>query len=163
MSSNKRSRVTIVASLAFAAVLLIAGVAYALSNTVTHSNTNQTVTVTLTEPSHNTFNCGGRNDTTNGANVDTIGVSYICQYKDNGGTWHDFEAAKAHTESNASSTGTFVYTDNPCAGGDGGLNLPGGNWNIRAQADGWTINNGNRLDFKGSGAAMVGTITAECA
>ena len=43
-----------------------------------------------------------------------------------------------------------------------GANLPAGNWDIRGQAGGWTVNNGNRLTFKNSGAAQVGSVTATC-
>jgi hypothetical protein len=147
---------------ALSLVLVFATNAWALTKTVDDPMTNMTITVQITNPSGNNFNCSGRNDTTNGNNVDTLGVSYVCQYKDTSGVWHDFEAAPASTSSNASSTGTHTYSDNPCVSSDGGANLPNGTWDLRGQADGWAINNGNRLDYKGAGAAQVGNLSVTC-
>jgi len=67
--------------------------------------------------------------------------------------------------SNASTTGTQgPYVDNPCTANDGGLDLPAGSYGIRGQADGWTVNNGNRLNFLGNSAMNTGKLkTVTCA
>lgn len=154
-------RISSVSTISIVLLLLLATAALALNKSVSDPMTNMTVTVTITNPSGNNYDCSGRNSTTNGDNVDTIGVSYICQYKDGAGNWHDFESAPSSSNS-GSSTGTHTYSDNPCVSSDGGANLSAGTWDLRGQADGWTINNGNRLDFKGGGAAQVGNLTVSC-
>jgi hypothetical protein len=159
---RKIGRIGAVAALGTSLVLVLATSAFALTKSVSDPMTNMTITVTITNPSGNNLNCTGRNDTTNNDDVDTIGVSEVCQYKDGSGNWHDFETAPGDTQPNSNTSGTHTYSDNPCVGSDGGANLPSGNWDVRGQAGGWTINNGNRLTFKGGGAAQVGNLTVSC-
>lgn len=163
-STRSRTLIRIIAPAAtLILVLTVATPAFALSATVSDPQTNQTVTSIITQ-SGNTFSCSGRNSTTNGSIVDTIGVSWMCQFRDSAGVWHDFSTAPSATVSNASTTGTKgPYVDNPCVSSDGGRNLSVGDYPIRGQADGWTVNNGNRLNFQGSNAMHTGTIaTIHC-
>jgi len=58
-------------------------------------------------------------------------VSYMCQYQDTAGTWHQFDTPPSTSKYNANSSGTGYYTVRPCD------SLPSGNWYVRGQADGY--------------------------
>ena len=111
------------------------------------------------------FQCLGKNSDTDGDDAYEIHVSYVCQYKDNG-TWYDFPNVEGYTESNYWTTGTQLGPDNnPCTGNDGPPNLGSGEYQIRAQADGYLKRgvHSARNHFRGDGAMHTESVTVDCA
>ena len=107
----------------------IAATSYASSNSIRAD---------ITKPDAGHVRCGGKNTVPSA--VETLGVSYVCQRRDNTGRWVDIGVAPASTCSDRTSIG-FIYTTIDC--GDVGR----GTWTIRAQADGWHVHfNGSRHD-----------------
>jgi hypothetical protein len=96
------------------------------------------ISADIVKPDSGHVRCGGKN--TVSKTVKTLGVSYVCQRKDNTGRWVDIGVAPASTCSDCTSIG-FIYTTIDC--GDVGR----GTWYIRAQADGWHVHyDGTRHD-----------------
>lgn len=90
--------------------------------------------------------CAGRNERSNGNVVDYILVSYVCQFW-NGSFWQDTDGSPpAFDCTNCAATGWSPATYYlPCPHFSGGTKL------IRAQADGYYMNNGNQSNFAGDG------------
>lgn len=130
-------RATLVGGLAILVGLTYVGVADALT---------QTVTASISKPSSTSIKCGGFNDVEGTSAMAEVGVSFVCQYRDSAGAWHDV---------NPPAPANICRDQNTCSGSEtitcSNDGLPAGTWVFRGQADGWHVHyNGNRHDFPGT-------------
>lgn len=150
-------RALIVVAVVTAALLALPHVA--LADVTKTSNGNKLTVLTVlsgTDQTGTWTRCGGRNQKPDGPAPDFLLVSYICQWRDGSGNWHDFFTAPA-TDCGAGCRDTGVFYTNkiyPCN------YLPAGNWRIRAQADGlWRDGSGQRHEFVGTVVTSGMTVT----
>lgn len=133
------------------AVAVSLAVATVVSMVIPASGSSNNIRADITKPDSGHVRCGGKNTVPSA--VQTLGVSYVCQRKDNTGRWVDIGTAPASTCSDCSSIG-FIYTTIDC--GDVGS----GTWTIRAQADGWHVHyNGARHDNPAVATATTKTLS----
>lgn len=101
--------------------------------------------------------CGGRNQKPDGVAPSYLLVSYVCQWRDGAGSWHDFfdNPPASDCDNGCRDTGvSYTRRWYPC------FDLPPGDWRIRAQADGfWRESNGQRHDFAGTVVTSGMTVT----
>jgi hypothetical protein len=90
--------------------------------------------------------CAGRNERSNGNQVDFILVSWVCQLW-NGSFWQDTDGSppETHCVGCAATGWSWSAYYLPCPHFTGGTKF------IRAQADGYYYNNGNQYNFAGDG------------
>lgn len=127
--------------LAIAVALVLVGLAPGPANALT-----QVVTASISKPTSTSVKCSGFNNVEGSNAMDDVGVSYVCQYQDGAGAWHDVNPPAGATVCDDQNTCSGSETIN-CSN-DG---LPAGTWVFRGQADGWHVHyNGTRHDFPGT-------------